>query len=618
MARDLGFLAWKNDMAWMEGKLTKQMYEKENIQYQEALRGLEPLKLESMKPLEWKWRGWTIVKSGSSQEKRWTKGTFECIAWDADVSERFFAAVVQDIGYERFSIHIYDLESMKRIATIKSSGPHVCILNSTIVYLGSSKDLRYDSVCIWESKKTRTLYSLIDPTENLELSRAEDGSIYVLATDFVNVRMGRILETGIHWTMKAKHCVPLAHNMAIIDGHLEGIKATDIVESFSIIGGWYVTRSHGVRTLWDIRTNTKKLVVWGEIGFDVRDPLRLEVSDIRYEPYVIQLPSWKTKKITYPFKVVHDRGYFLILPRISHGPKALLVTAYGAYGSPTHIGAIQRWIPLIKRGWAIAVACVPGSGDHDIAWKESGQRQNRQNSISFLKNLILNLQEVYGISGEKTCLYGRSAGGLLVISTAIQNRGLVGALYVECPYVDVLRTISNPKLPLTLLETKEFGIGTNPADIIATGSWSPMERIPDEGIPEIFVIAHSDTADLEVYPYEVIKWIRRMRGTNASVNDYKKLLYVHNKTGHFTTTAKTISEDLALLENWISPDKLPAPRVKNHGTKYKMPMTKNKKNRSTRKNKKNHNNTSSSSNAPLMGGRRKSRGRSGRKSRRRH
>jgi protease II len=275
------------------------------------------------------------------------------------------------------------------------------------------------------------------------------------------------------------------------------------------------------------------------------------------------------------------------------------------------------------RGWAIAAVCLPGSGDHDIEWKEAGQREHRKVAIDALRDAVLSLQEELGVSPKYTCLYGRSAGGLLVISTATLYNDLVGALYVESPYVDVMRTISNKKLPLTDLETKEFGIGTSPLDILATQSWSPMEHIPAKGIPGLFVIARSDTEDLEVFPYEVVKWIKRVRGN--SKDGQKKLLYVDHNKGHFTTTTNSRAEDLALLDNWRNPPDRrstnnSALRTKNRSTKYKMAARMSRKmsrksRKTTRKHKKDNKNKSNNV-VPAVGGRRSRR--KGRKGTRRH
>jgi hypothetical protein len=117
--------------------------------------------------------------------------------------------------------------------------------------------------------------------------------------------------------------------------------------------------------------------------------------------------------------------------------------------------------------------------------------------------------------------------------------------------VDVLRTISNPELPLTLLETKEFGIGTDFVDLVETARWSPMEHIPSEGIPDLFILARTDEQDLQVYPYEVLKFIERARGTKQKTGDAQKLLQISKGRGHFATTIKTREEDCWLLNKYI-------------------------------------------------------------------
>jgi hypothetical protein len=117
------------------------------------------------------------------------------------------------------------------------------------------------------------------------------------------------------------------------------------------------------------------------------------------------------------------------------------------------------------------------------------------------------------------------------------------------------------------------------------------------------VVARSDTADLEVFPYEVVKWIWRMRG-NYIKPDKSKVLYINNGKGHFTTSVKSRAEDLALLQEMLqkSPDAKPgiisAVRAKNRSLKYKMAPS--RKNRSTRKNRKDRKNKNAAS--PMMGG----------------
>lgn len=640
---NLGYIAWKNDLAWTEsqkGLAWQKAIRNENEMFTSSLKGFSIKSLEKdLKSADfshpWNYKNWTVTRSHFSPNQTWAYKDFNQICWDADIdnSETYFAAAVQDPkGFERFSVEIYKIhkDTISKVKSIEGCGPQLAFYKGELIYLGSSKDLRYDSVKAYNPEKdTDTLlYSLKDPKENLELKRAEDGSVYVIVDDFVMKKLGFIrFRVGVLWKTKGKDIFVVSNDTWILNQKSPFKMKDTILESMSKKGEWLVTRSNGIRTLWNTSKGEPEsmITVWGEIAFDARDVTRLYITDLRYEPYVVDTTKWTlSNPEPYSFPItqyLHPAPSFVVYPK---GPvKGLLVTAYGAYGLPTHIGSlVQRWHPLLLRGWAVSSVCVPGSGDHDIEWKEAGQRLNRKVAIDTLRDAVQNLQEELSIPAQKTCLYGRSAGGLLVISTATLYKDLVGAVYVESPYVDVLRTISNEKLPLTDLETREFGIGTNPVDILATQQWSPMEHTPAEGIPELFVVARSDSADLEVFPYEVVKWIWRVRGSlSKKTKQQKKLLYIDNGQGHFATGFKSRAEDLALLDRWLnSPDGIPykksAVRRKNRSTKYKMALSRKNKKSATRKNKKN--------NAPMMGGRRRGsrkstrRGRKGRKGSRRH
>lgn len=645
MARHLGFLAWKNDLAWMEdqkgAKWLKTIHDESSL-FKESLHGLDikgfkrDLQLE--KARAWHWKGWAIENVNFSRAHIWTKGSFKKHCWAADISNdgKWFAAAVQDkTGFERFSVEIYPLGSkISHKKTIQGCGPDVFFYNNSLVFLGSSRDLRYDSVKLWDPymDKESEIYRLTDQTENLELGRGEDGCVFVLATDFVYKRLGLLTDTDILWKPKAKDIFVVNFNYLILNqvSHTTEFSGY-ILESMSLKGGWAVTRNHGIKTLWSLSGSraTIMITVWGEVHFDSREPTRLSITDVRYEPYVVYTDTWKLsspKPYDFPMtQYQNPTSSFVVYP--TSDVKALVVIAYSAYGIPTRIGQlVQQWRPLLLRGWAIAAVCLPGSGDHDIKWKEAGQRQNRKVAIDLLRDTVQSLQEEIGVSPKNTCLYGRSAGGLIVISTATLYRGLVGALYVESPYVDVLRTMTDNTLPLTTLETKEFGIG-EPLNILATQAWSPMEHIPANGLPELFVIARCDTQDLEVFPYEVVKWIKRIRGPSSG---QKKLLFVDHNKGHFATSKESRAEDLALLDSWrISPDrrstKNSAVRTKNRSTKYKMARRMSRKmsrksrksrkaSRKSRANRKNRMNKMNKMNK-MEGGRRRRGTRKGRKAR---
>ena len=599
--RDLGYLAWSNDLSWMEkqsGKRWDALVKNENERFSKALRPLKRRILEFKRDLEsvvkyekdksWKWSGWTIKKAEYSPIETWTRQpvNFSVDTWDADAAGDYFAAAVPvEGGYERFALHIYKLDKTKvkqvPIKTIERVGPYVAFLNkNSLIYLGSEADHRYNSVHIYDilTQTMKTLFELSDSpkTHNLELRRVEDGSVSIIDSNFITERLGIISEFDINWVTEASKIIVLARDTWIKDGKTSlGLPSpfTDYLEAISLKGGWAITLSYGIRTLWKLGSNdaaTKAMVyIWGEVHYDVREPTHLSITDMRYEPYTIKTvgTNWKlTKTSPHPFVCAYYNTVsptFVITNQTFGGkPKGLLVTAYGAYGFPTKVGRlVQRWIPLLKAGWAIASVAVPGSGDHDLAWRFQGQGAGRKVAVDTLCAAVKDLQEELNVFPGETALYGRSAGGLLVSAVLNESPNLVGALYMESPYVDAMRTMTNPKFPLTVLESKEFGSGTTPADVISLGAWSPMERIPTKGYPGVYMVARTDMSDLEVYPYEVLKYIIRARG--KATKSQPKLLSITTDKGHFTTDQETRAEDLALLDNYID-------SKKNLINKYKM------------------------------------------------
>jgi len=578
--RNLGYIAWKNDLSWIEtqkGRRWDKLIAEENRRFRNRLSLIKPLVKKMESELEgdasdytsepYTLGQWKIEGDEYRHEETWKHigSGFSCMCFDADFSEDFFVAAVGiPGGYERFTVEIFSVKGPKptHLKTISNTGKNVAIFRGDIYFLHSEKPLRYSSLCKWTGKEIITLFHLENLEENLELERGEDGSVYVIKGDYTQKSYSLVNE--IKWLRN-----PHLESCIVSDTlELPGIKGT--IESFSLKGDWTVTISRGIRTLWK---GTKAIVwVWGEISSDSRNPYRLDISDVRYEPYSIILPQWK---LTNPRAVQFPCSYydthlpvFVVHPKHVGKDRAaevrgLLVIAYGAYGMPTEITSlIDKWKPLLLRGWMIAAAEVPGGGDDTKEWIKKGQRLNRIYSIDLLAKTIKSLQEEHGISSANTALHGRSAGGLLMSSVAIRYPGLVSSLYIESPYVDILRTITNPKLPLTTLETSEFG--TSAADFIATADWSPMEHIPEEGIPDLLVIARTDLADLQVMPYEPLKFIQRLRGSSLDLEKgAEKLIYVHRGRGHHTTRLKSRAEDLAILES-------SGARIKNLGYKYKM------------------------------------------------
>jgi oligopeptidase B len=150
--------------------------------------------------------------------------------------------------------------------------------------------------------------------------------------------------------------------------------------------------------------------------------------------------------------------------------------------------------------------------------------------------------------------YGRSAGGLLAANIAHQYHNLVGAVYAEVPYVDVLRTTTNPDLPLTQLEYDEFGDPRRrPEEYAALQQISPVDTVPfaPKGAP--LVLVRTGVHDAQVLPYEALKWAKKLRCAGWNV-----LVGIDGNGGHFAAADVMYgqqAEDAALITAQLTSQK---------------------------------------------------------------
>lgn len=250
-----------------------------------------------------------------------------------------------------------------------------------------------------------------------------------------------------------------------------------------------------------------------------------------------------------PFKVVALAG---------GGPvRGLVVYAYGAYGIHTHIGRPwATWGPLLARGWAVAYGMVRGGGDGGDGWADAARLGGRMRAVEDFEAVVSASRRATGALAERTVIAGRSAGGLIVGALVAKhgNGELFGGAFAEVPYVDLLRTTTNPDLALTTVEYNEFGDPTRRiVDFVTALGVSPIDQVAGRGAPGVFVLARTGGNDTQVYPYEPVKWVRRLREGGAPATAGKLLGYAADE-GHFYSPAADLvarSTDLAILDAWV-------------------------------------------------------------------
>ncbi|MFJ2449131.1 S9 family peptidase [Pseudomonas sp. NPDC087626] len=197
-------------------------------------------------------------------------------------------------------------------------------------------------------------------------------------------------------------------------------------------------------------------------------------------------------------------------------PTPLYLYGYGAYGESLDPWFSHARLSLLDRGVAFAIAHVRGGGELGEAWYRAGKQQHKQNSfddfITCAEHLIAN-----GFtSAAQLVISGGSAGGLLIGAVLNQRPELFAAAIAEVPFVDVLNTMLDPDLPLTVTEYDEWGNPQEPEVHARIKAYAPYENVRAQAYPATLVIAGYN--DSRVQYWEAAKWVAKLRVTKTDDN----------------------------------------------------------------------------------------------------
>jgi hypothetical protein len=250
--------------------------------------------------------------------------------------------------------------------------------------------------------------------------------------------------------------------------------------------------------------------------------------------------------------------YLMVKSKKYKHPRAMLCYIYASYGSTTNVSWPHiNWSPLLNRGFAIIYSYARGGGDMGYSWMKAGQADQHLRTVEDFEATIRSAQALTKLGPDQTIIYGRSAGGMMIGATILRNPtgALMGGVFTEVPFTDLLRTQTNMTISLSPSGISEFGnaIG-DPANFQTLLDMSVMESIPETGAPGLFVLCRTGLRDLQVLPYEPVKFIRKLRGEEHQNEPNGKYLSFEKDETHsysFKTFIKTRATDLALLIRWI-------------------------------------------------------------------
>jgi oligopeptidase B len=193
------------------------------------------------------------------------------------------------------------------------------------------------------------------------------------------------------------------------------------------------------------------------------------------------------------------------------GSAPCVLYGYGSYEASSDPRFSSLRLSLLDRGFVWAIGHIRGGGEMGRAWYEAGKLAHKMNTFTDFIACAEHLVEAGWTASDRLAILGGSAGGLLVGAAVNLRPDLFRAVVAEVPFVDVVSTISDPTLPLSVIEWEEWGNPADPEFYATMKAYSPYDNVRPVRYPDLFVTAGLN--DPRVSYWEPAKWVARLRTT---------------------------------------------------------------------------------------------------------
>ncbi|MFD1661832.1 prolyl oligopeptidase family serine peptidase [Streptomyces caeni] len=218
------------------------------------------------------------------------------------------------------------------------------------------------------------------------------------------------------------------------------------------------------------------------------------------------------------------------------GTAPCLMYAYGAYEAvdePTYDPALAT---LLDQGVVFAHAHVRGGGELGRAWWRGGRLDTKPNTFTDHLAVADWLEAEQLVDGHRIATRGLSAGGLLQGAVFSRRPGRWACVVAEVPFVDVVTSMLDPEVPLTVNEWEEWGDPRRPEEFAWMLAYSPYDNPPPPaGRPPLLVTGAVN--DPRVLVHEPAKWVARLRATADPARSAPVLFRVETGEGAHTGPA---------------------------------------------------------------------------------
>jgi oligopeptidase B len=210
------------------------------------------------------------------------------------------------------------------------------------------------------------------------------------------------------------------------------------------------------------------------------------------------------------------------------GSNPLYVYGYGSYGYSLPVTFNSNRLCLLDRGFVMAYAHIRGGGELGQPWHDAGRMMQKRNTFTdFIAAVEHLVAQKYG-ARDRVAIEGGSAGGLLMGAVTNMRPDLFRAVISHVPFVDVMNTMLDASLPLTIGEYEEWGNPNEEPAFKYMLSYSPYENLHRASYPAMLV--KTSFHDSQFMYWEPAKYVARLRTLNTGNN--LLLLHTNMNAGH--------------------------------------------------------------------------------------
>jgi len=223
-----------------------------------------------------------------------------------------------------------------------------------------------------------------------------------------------------------------------------------------------------------------------------------------------------------PISLVYRKDKF------KKGKNPLYVYGYGSYGYSLPVNFGSNRLSLLDRGVVMAYAHIRGGGDLGETWHDAGKMLTKRNTFTDFVTCTKHLTCAGYGDAKRVAIEGGSAGGLLMGAVTNLKPEIFRAVLSHVPFVDVMNTMLDATLPLTVPEYEEWGNPNEEPYFSYMLSYSPYDNLKAGAYPSMLV--KTSLNDSQVMYWEPAKYVAKLRTLKT---DAQPLLLVTNmQAGH--------------------------------------------------------------------------------------